>query len=173
VFRGTFAPGWLPRLDAAGRHDRLGVIVRTQQAMPTAGALRRPSTQHEVQSSNSAPSQRVRNASMIHRIPLFARWPPVLTHYALTTRICDLAGVTRRSPRGRPRLAARTKRRTETHPRKRNEMLIRKPRSGLFGPSSGGRFGADPRCELDPVPVDRAVVVGDPVLMRRVDLAPG
>jgi len=37
-------------VDAAGRHDRLGVIVRTQQAMPTAGALRRPSTQHEVQS---------------------------------------------------------------------------------------------------------------------------
>lgn len=30
---------------------------------------------------------------MIHRIPLFARWPPVLTHYALTTRICDLAGL--------------------------------------------------------------------------------
>ena len=28
---------------------------------------------------------------MIHRIPLLARWPPVLTHYALTTRICDLA----------------------------------------------------------------------------------
>ena len=173
VFRGTFPPGWLPRLDAAGRHDRLGVIVRTQQAMPTAGALRRPSTQHEVQSSNSAPSQRVRNGSMIHRIPLFARWPPGPHALCPDDPHLRSGGVTRRSPRGRPRLAARTKRRTETHPRKRNEMLTRKPRSGLFGPSSGGRFGADPRCELDPVPVDRAVVVGDPVLMRRVDLAPG